>query len=207
MTLTEAYRYQNFLSEIFRQVRMHLSSTGYITKIEEIHNRKKVYADAEDERINIEKNFDIDCEVNTMVDFAMDLIAEREKVSTAIGEAKKKVETDIDRDIAINKMRHELAPVLANMSNIRNGQTTSNGTGYKFNNDGVQVPYCYSVDKITTIDFDRNMVKGLSKKLSREADEISSKLDLINVSTKIDFAPKYDVNDTLEDCILVFCSN
>lgn len=58
------------------------------------------------------------------------------------------------------------------------------------------VKYCR-----TTIDFDRNDVRGLAKKLQKECDNISSKLDLIELTTDVEFTPKWDVNDTLEEII------
>ena len=207
MTLNEAYRYQNFITGIFSQLIDLLNNPHYITKTTEFHNRKSVYDAAEDERREIEKSSSIDCAVNDVIDFAMDILREREDISTAIGKAKRECETDIDRDITVNKMRHLLSDVFNSMSMQKNKEVTRNTTGYKFDNEGKQSPYYYPMTEITTIDFDRNVVKKLSRKLSREADEISSKLDLINVTKEIDFAPKYDVNDSLEDCIKVFCSN
>ena len=207
MTLNEAYRYQNFITEIFSQLVDLLSDTHYITKTTEKHCKKSVYKEAEDEEKIIEKVSSVDCAVNDVIDFAIDILKEREDISTAIGKTKKECETDIDRDITVNKMRHQLSNVFNSMSMQKNKEVTRNATGYKFDNEGKQSPYYYPMAEITTIDFDRNVVKKLSRKLSREADEVSSKLDLINVTKEVNFAPKYDVNDSLEDCIKVFCSN
>ena len=39
------------------------------------------------------------------------------------------------------------------------------------------------------------------KKYHKETDEISAKLDAIEINTMVDFTPQWDVNDTLEDIL------
>lgn len=90
--------------------------------------------------------------------------------------------------------------LLTGLSSTVNGMEQSI-TDYKFDVDGKQTSYRYEVIETTTIDFDRNDVRGLAKKLQKECDNISSKLDLIELTTDVEFTPKWDVNDTLEEII------
>lgn len=46
------------------------------------------------------------------------------------------------------------------------------------------------------------MVKALAKKLAKETDEVSTKLDQLELTTLVDHEPKYDMNDTLEDIVV-----
>ena len=54
----------------------------------------------------------------------------------------------------------------------------------------------------TSIDFDRTDVRNLIKKYLKETDEISSKLDLIEITTQVDIEPRFDVNDKFEELVV-----
>ena len=72
---------------------------------------------------------------------------------------------------------------------------------YKFNQEGNQTKYFYTVEETTQIDFDRNDVRNLVKKYLRETDEVSSKLDAIEINTTVDHTAMFDVNDNFEDLV------
>ena len=88
------------------------------------------------------------------------------------------------------------------MSKVKSSENVTRGTGYKFNNDGVQSQYYYDVTSVTTINYDRNDVRNIIKKLSRETEETSLKVDVIQSTTEVNFEPKWDITDTLEDVVL-----
>jgi hypothetical protein len=90
------------------------------------------------------------------------------------------------------------------MGNIKANEKQIIGRDFKFNVDGVQVPYQYNINEVTTIDFDRNKVKGLVKKLCRKSDEVSARLDELNVTVRVDYTPKYEIGDSFEDCLNIF---
>lgn len=48
----------------------------------------------------------------------------------------------------------------------------------------------------------RLLIHTLSKKLAKETDEVSTKLDQLELTTLVDFEQKYDMNDTLEDIVV-----
>ena len=59
----------------------------------------------------------------------------------------------------------------------------------------------YDVNRKTSIDFDRTDVRNLIKKYLKETDEISAKLDLIEITTQVDFIPKWDINEKFEELV------
>lgn len=203
MNLKESYRYQNFLDNLLSTAYSYLRNNKYITTTKQDHLRSKANPDATDETMEIAKSIDVEFAPNDVINFVMDLLREKEKVSAAIVAAKATTEINIDNAVAMNIKKHEYINVLEMMANTKPSEITVRGTGYKFNAEGNQVSYYYDVTQTTTIDFDRNDVKGLIKKLNRECDEVSAKLDSIEINTVLDFDPIYDVNDKFEDIIPV----
>ena len=135
------------------------------------------------------------------LDFLLD--SEKESLVDAIATAKASAEINKDNAISMNKKKQMFANVLKDMSNIKPSNSTVLGSGYTFNVDGNQVKYVYDVEKITRIDFNRDNVRKLIKKYLKEADEISAKLDAIEINTIVDFSPKWDVNDEFEDIVVL----
>ena len=62
------------------------------------------------------------------------------------------------------------------------------GKGYVFNKDGNQTPYCYDIEVVKTIDYDRNAVRRMQDTLSKTAADTSRALDEALVRTEVDFA-------------------
>ena len=201
MNLKESYRYQNFLDKLLDTCYSYLRNNKYITTTKQLHMKSKANPDATDETMEVVKPVDVEFKPNDVINFVMDLLSEKELVSAAIAEAKSRTEINIDNAIAMNIKRHEYVNVLELMANTKPSEITVKGTGYKFNAEGNQVSYYYDVTQTTTIDFNRNDVKGLIKKLNRECDEISAKLDSIEINTQLDFCPKFDICDKFEDLI------
>lgn len=203
MNLKESYRYQNFLDNLLSTAYSYLRNNKYITTTKQDHLRSKANPDATDETMEIAKSIDVEFAPNDVINFVMDLLREKEKVSAAIVAAKATTEINIDNAVSMNIKKHEYINVLEMMASTKPSEITVRGTGYKFNAEGNQVSYYYDVTQTTTIDFDRNDVKGLIKKLNRECDEVSAKLDSIEINTVLNFDPIYDVNDKFEDIIPV----
>lgn len=204
MVLKEAFRMQNTLDNLLQTAETYLISSRQNMKVKEIHNRKKANPNAENEEIIRQKDTDYD--TNKLVDFCMDLIAEKEKLYDAINEIKKELSINIDSSLAMNRTKQNLVNILSNMSNIKARETTDQGKGYLIDNDGKQSPYYYDISVISTIDFDREKVRKLYKALSRNTDEISAKVDKINVTVDVDYIPKYYFNDSFDDAFTSFLS-
>ena len=122
----------------------------------------------------------------------------------AISAAKKSCSIDIDAEVANNRIRQNVATTLSRMGNMKPSERMTKAYAYKFNAEGNQVQYAYEVKEVTTIDFDRNKVKAISKKLIQCADEVSTAIDKAMVELAVDYTPNYSVNDSFEDAIEQF---
>lgn len=131
----------------------------------------------------------------------MKVLDEKEGLSNAIAIAKSNTEINIDNAIAMNKKKQGFVSVLNGMVGIKATEKQTTGRDYKFDVNGEQKPYTYNVTEITSIDFDRDSVKGLIKKYNKVCDEVSAKLDEIEITTVVEFNPQFDINDTFEDLV------
>lgn len=201
MNLKESYRYANYLDNLLNTAYRYLQNKGFVTTTKQNHLRSKANSEATDEVIEVPKPYDVDFTPNAVIDFAVSVITEKELLADAIAKAKADTEINIDNAVAMNKKKQNFVSVLNNLANIKANEKTITGRAYKFNVTGDQVPYSYDVIETTQIDFDRNDVRNLAKKYLKETDEISSKLDAIEINTMLEFVPKYDVNDIFEDLV------
>lgn len=202
MNLKESYRYANYLDRLLETAYIYLRNKGFVTTTTQTHLRSKTNNDAEDETIEVQKPYDVEFTPMNIVDFAVKVLTEKEKLADAIAFAKAGTEINIDNAVALNKKKQGFANVLNTMTNMKPSEKTVSGRAYKFNLTGDQVPYSYDITETTTIDFDRNDVRNLIKKYLKETDDISAKLDTIEINTMLDFTPAYDINDTFEDLVV-----
>ena len=59
--------------------------------------------------------------------------------------------------------------------------------------------YRCDVKRVTTINYDRNVIRRELGKLNKASDETSAKLDLCLVTSTVDYEPPFDVNDSFAD--------
>ena len=203
MILKEAYRYQNYLSNLVSSAEGYLCKKDFITETTQTHNRKKVNPEAEDEVMVVKTSYNVDFTPMQLVDFISKALKEKQKLSDAILTAKRNTEIDIDTSIAMNKIKQNYISVLTSMVKVKSSEIVSKGSAYKFNADGDQVTYYYDIDNITTINYDRNDIRGIIKKLQKETDEVSIKLDAIQSTVQVDYEPIWDISDSLEDIVLL----
>ena len=55
------------------------------------------------------------------------------------------------------------------------------------------------VRRVTTIHYDRNVIRRELQKLNRRADEVSAQLDLCLVTSTVEYDPPFDVNDSFAE--------
>lgn len=201
MNLKEAFRYQNFLDRMMSTANSYLSRDRFVTVVNQTHMRKKAYNEADDETLKVEIERPFHCEVKDLVDVLVALLSEKTTCCASIDAAKNGCGVPLDSAIALNKSRQSVAHTLTSMANIAASERMARGTAYKFNAEGNQVPYSYDVKEVTTIDFDRNKVKDLSKKLLGEADKWSADVDRLMVEVVVQMDPRLDVNDSFEDVV------
>ena len=209
MNLKEAFRYQNRLQSLLEDCRVILSNDRNTTRTECTYLRRKVMEGAENETVAEVAPSEYSGRINEIVGLMMYLLGERERLFAAIHDAKAGLDTDFDAEASLNSTRRSITAVLRRMADIRSSETTvpNGGYGYRFNADGNQVSYKCDVKRVTTIAFDRNMVRRYAAGLSRRSDEISSRLDQAIVNTAVEYDPPFDVNDTFADVFDFFTVN
>lgn len=204
MNLKESYRYANFLDMLFNNANNLLLDRDFITTKKIEHLRKKANKDAEDETVIGEKPYDV--EPIKVVNFAVQVLEEREKLHNAIALAKKEMELNMDVVLSANKTTHTFIKTLSNMADTRPSTSQNRECDYMFNSLGDQVKYYYPTETTVTINFDRNEIKGLMKRLQRETDEKSTKLDMLEITTQVNYEHKWDVNDSFDELIEEFAN-
>ena len=179
MNLKEAFRYQNKLQRLMEEAQYILSSEKNVTKVENTALRHKVNPEAEDETAVELPATEYAEQITDIAVLLMYLLSERERLSGAIRTAKVKMDIDFDGEVSLNAKRQEIAGIFRRMGEIRSSENIyhGQGTGYKFNAEGNQVSYRCDLKKVTTINFDRNKVRGYAAGLNKKADRISAELD------------------------------
>ena len=107
----------------------------------------------------------------------------------------------MDSEVSLNAARQSIARTFKRMNNLRNSEQTlpNGGTGYRFNTEGNQISYRCDVRRVTTINYDRNVIRRELSKLNKASDETSAKLDLCLVTSTVDYEPPFDVNGSFAD--------
>ena len=201
MNLKEAFRFQNKLQSLLDECRGILNNDRNTTQTECTYLRKKVMEGAENETVVEAAPSEYADRINEVVSLMMYLLSERERLFAAIHDAKAKLGIDFDAEASLNNTRHVMTAALRHMADIRSSEVTTQngGYGYRFNTDGNQVSYKCDVKRVTTINFDRNLVRKYAAELSRQSDEVSMRLDQALVNAEVGYEAPFDVNDTFAD--------
>lgn len=198
MIMKESFRMQNHLKDLIHQAREFLTVADHVTVIRKEHLRSRSNPEAQDETEMLPRKHEM--EANTVIGLLMDLLSEQERLTAAISRAKATADLDVDAAIAMNKSRKNVIDHFKVLADLRaTSVIDETGKGYLINVEGNPVHYTYPVKTIRTIDFDRTMVRGLIRRLQKESDQISTQIDLLNLTLEVDFEPKYDLMDSLED--------
>lgn len=207
MNLKDGFRYQNFLQNNINVLCSYLVNESNVTITKENHHISSVIKDKADKIVERKKEDKFaDATVMDVIDFLVSLQQEKEELTIAIDNAKAKNEVRIDSVVSINKDLQEIIYTLNRMINIVPKEYESFETEYAFNAEGNQVEVKYPVEIVSTIDFDRNAVKTISKRFKKHIDETSSARDITLLSCSLEFEPRYDINDSLEDMVKDFLS-
>lgn len=200
MNLKDAFRAQNKLQSIMDEADCILRDSGNVLKVTTTHLRSKVMPDAQDTVIEDAAPSEYAAHINEVAAFLMAMLAEREKLSAAIHAAKASLPLDMDSEVGLNRVRQNLADCFRRMAALRSSEImlSGGGIGYRFNGEGNQVTYRCDAKQVTTINFDRNKVRGMATELGRKADETSAQLDKCLVNTEVDYQLPFEMNDSFE---------
>ena len=195
MTLKEAFQAQNKIGELMSYINRYLSDADNVMTITEKHLRSKALAGQQDDTVDVSRKADEGFDVGRLLGIWRELMGEKERLGAAIGKAKAGMDFNLDAAVDANKSRRAFLGMLQELANRKSSHELQKGEGrgYVFNNDGNQTSYCYDIDRILTIDYDRNMVRAMVKELNRSSDEVSIKIDEALLQTQVDYAPKFDL--------------
>ena len=199
MNLKEAFKYQNFISNLMEQASSSITFSGHCLQVTRTHKKHDANPNLEDviEVVEPEKKY---YNNDAVIGLIREIIDERLAVSKAISQAKEYAfGIDIDAEIEANKFRHRAITDIKWMLNNKPYKKTCQGTDYVFNAEGNQTPYSYNIEEVGEYNYDRDAAKQMLKSLTDEADEASMEIDKAYINTEVKFEPRFDVHDTFED--------
>ena len=196
MNLKEAFQTQNRISDLLAYIGRYLSDEDNVMTVTEKHLRSKALAGQADEAVDASRKDGDGFDVDGLLDIWQELMKEKVALGLAIGKAKAGMDFQLDAAIDANKGRRAFLAVLQQMAGRKGSHELQKGegTGYVFNNDGNQTAYHYDIDRILTIDYDRNRVRAIAKELYREVEEISLKVDEALLRTSVDYTLEIDLS-------------
>lgn len=198
MNLKEAFRFQNKLQSLLDETKEILSAGENITRVQNTYYYSKVMPEAKDVTIPVEPITPYYDRITDICRFALYLLEEKERLSAAIRRAKNALPMDMDSEVSLNAARQQVAQLLKSMNDLRSTEMLlhNGGQGYRFNAEGNQISYLCDVKCVTTINFDRNVIRAQLTRLNRHIDEVSAQIDLCTVTAQVDYQPPFDVNDS-----------
>lgn len=201
MNLKEAFRCQNKLQSLMYDAEEILRNRANITKVTSTNLRHKVMPEMTDETVVEIPESEYSGRITDVALFLVFLLEEKTALAAAIRKSKDQLDIDMDSETGLNSARQRIAGIFRTMNSLRASEQTiaNGGTGYRFNADGNQVTYRCDVRRVTSINFDCNVIRAELGKLDRAADEMSAKLDLCTVTAAVDYAPPFDVNADFAD--------
>ena len=201
MNLKEAFRYQNKLQALLDEAQGILDCDSNVTNVANTYLRHKAMAEAEDETILDLPQTEYAQQITDIARFMLYLLEEKGRLFAAIRKAKDALDMDMDSEVSLNAARQSVARTFKRMNDLRSSEQllSGGGTGYRFNAEGNQIAYRCDVKRVTTINYDRNVIRRELGKLNKASAETSAKLDLCLVTSTVDYEPPFDVNDSFAD--------
>lgn len=203
MNLKESFRYQNFLDSMLGYAVRSISISTHCLTVTKTHLRNKANPEVSDvkEVVEVEKFFKND----DVLAFMNLLVEEKVALTQKISEAKASIaELDLDAAIESNKFRQQVSSAIRAMLKHVPRKTIEQGRDYKFNVEGNQTPYYYDIEVESVEAYDKDAAKGLMRDMIATADTNSTLIDAALINTKVDYEPKFDVNNSFEDAMEFF---
>ena len=203
MNLKEAFQAQNRLGELLSYIGRYIAADDNNMTITEKHLKAKALAGQQDETVDVSAKDTAGFDVGRLLGIWQKVMREKETLGLSIGKAKANMDFNLDVAVDANKSRRAFLSVLQRMAVRKSTHELQKGAGrgYIFNKDGNQTEYYYDIDRIYTIDYDRNEVRNMAKALHREAEDISTKIDEALIKTKVEYTLPFDISG--EDRIVI----
>lgn len=211
LNIKEAGRYANFLQKNIDLLKNFLDNDDLLYNTREEHFKSKVLKNEDDEIRIIEEKSDLNISLEDTIYLVNSLINKKMELSMAINKAKTTTLVDwsenneklpLDTAIEYNKNLRTFAMTnLESLTLNRSEEYIRDGIGYLINNEGNQSQYHYEIKIIRKINYDRNIVKNLYKKILNKADLLSDAIENAMLKKTVDFKMEYNLHDSLEDLV------
>jgi len=210
MSIKESFRYQNHLDRIISILSSYVRNRNNAIEIKEVHYKSKSNSEALDETLDTTSERTYNCKVDDVCFLITKLVEQKLFLSLAIEKAKRNlrlkwvennIELTLDSAIIYNKNCRELADNLKYLIDLKSSETKFQGKDFKFNLEGNQIQYFYNIETKTTIDFDRDKVNNMYKKLLSKSDIISTQIESAMLEEVVEFIPIYDIHDSVEEIV------
>lgn len=210
MNLKEAFAYMNFVSTLMKtaggllnplpplvDVRVN-TVENYLFNVRKVLRYSEVNPGMEDSEMDVEYSHSYAVTSDELIRFLDEARLERKRCSEAIITAKRELPKDLDLEVSLNKERHELITRYRSLLALRNNRKETMETSYKFDIDGRQTAYNVPATYISTISFDRDIIRSRMEELSKEAKASSTWIDKALITTEVDFVPRWNTSDEFE---------
>ena len=204
MNLKEAFRYQNFLSSIHSDATSLLRIIDNSFKTTHKHLLSTVNAEEEDKTEVVDKYTGGYYPTDALIAMLNFTIEHQQRLSHAISEAKHSCGVDIDALIIGNRSRRDVVASLRRITAHKPNVSYKDGTAYKFNAEGNQVPYRYKIEVTVEDDFDRAAMSRLIREYNALSDKASSDIENAMINTQVFYEPELDVNLTFDEAFEIF---
>lgn len=212
MTIKESGRYANFLDRTIDHL-IQISNyelNSKIHSVKEIHKKSASYKEAEDEIIEVEYEDILDIDIIELTNLLEKVIEEKALLADKIADAKKEISIELEGRNSMNLdssveyaklLRRFSSNYLNNLANNKDKKTKEKRTGYAFNVEGNQTSYYYETEVLTTVLYDREQLIKKDKETRKNADKISEKIEQAMNKNIVEFEPKYNYLDSIEDIV------
>jgi hypothetical protein len=216
INLKESFRYHTFLDSNITALSYYIKTENNVVKLTEVHQKSKSNNEAVDETVDMTTERTYTCKVEDIAYLVKQLIEEKLKLSLAIENAKKNIVLDwqedgknltLDSAVEFNKQIRSMIANLRYLVDLKSTEFKKSGSDFKFNVNGDQVAYRYNIDVKKEIDFDRNKVRELYKKLVSKADIISTQIDEAMLKDCVNYTPIYDLHDSTVEIVEAYIAN
>lgn len=215
-SIKESFRTLNILDRHISSLTSYIRNTNNAVKIKEVHLKSKSNSDVTDEELDVSAERTYNCSIDDITFLIRQLIDQKLGLALAVESAKKDLILDwkenginltLDTGVEYAKKCRELANNLKSLVDLKSSETKKQGKDYKFNAEGNQTPYVYNIEVKTTIDFNRDNVNDLYKKLLNKADTLSTQIESAMLKEVVEFKSIYDIHDSIAEIVEKYLKN
>lgn len=203
MNVSDAFRYQNVLSQWMSEAEKYMTNEQNMTRKTVERRRSSVLAGALDETTEETQERPVNVPNNIVIQFYLDIVDEKIMLAVAIENAKKdsKDAGHIDATIQANRLRRRSIATLRTLSMMRDHYNDGIETEYYIGADGEPKDYLYPTVIHYEVDFDRENVRSRIKQLLHVAEQASLGIEKELRSRRVSFKPKFDQTDTFYEAL------